>query len=87
MPKAARKGADLAGGPIKEGSDNVKIEGLAAARKGDAIAGHGDPPHTNPVIAEGSSKVNINGIPAARVGDAASCRHAITGGASKVNIG
>ncbi len=87
MPKAARKGADLAGGPIKEGSSNVKIEGLAAARKGDAVSGHGDPPHTNPVIAEGSSKVKINGMPAARVGDAASCKHAITGGASKVNIG
>ena len=45
MPKAARKTADKAGGPIIEGSDNVTIEGLAAARKGDAITGHGDSPH------------------------------------------
>ena len=65
MPKAARKTADIAGGPIKQGSDNVKVEGLPAARKGDAIQAHGDSPHSNPVIAEGSSKVKINGKPAA----------------------
>ena len=87
MPKAARKTADKAGGPILEGSDNVTIEGLAAARKGDAITGHGDSPHANPVIAQGSSKVMINGKPAARVGDAATCKHTISGGSSKVNIG
>ena len=87
MPKAARKTADIAGGPIIQGSDNVKVEGLPAARKGDAIQAHGDSPHRNPKIAEGSSKVNINGKPAARVGDAASCGHSISGGASKVNIG
>ena len=87
MPKAARKTEDSAGGPIKQGSDNVKVEGLPAARKGDAIQAHGDSPHSNPVIAEGSSKVKINGKPAARVGDAASCGHGISGGASKVNIG
>ncbi len=87
MPKAARKGVDIAGGPIKEGSDNTRIEGQPAARKGDAIQGHGDPPHTNPKIAEGSGKVRINGKAAARVGDAATCKHAITGGSSKVTIG
>ena len=87
MPKAARKTADIAGGPIKEGSSNVNIEGLPAARKGDAIQAHGDSPHKNPVIAEGSSKVRINGKPAARVNDAASCGHSISGGASDVNIG
>jgi uncharacterized Zn-binding protein involved in type VI secretion len=87
MPKAARKTADIAGGPIKEGSDNVKIEGLAAARKGDAIQAHGDSPHKNPKIADGSSRVKINGKPAARVDDPATCGHAIQGGASRVNIG
>ena len=87
MPKAARKGVDIAGGPIKEGSDNTRIEGQPAARKGDAIQGHGDPPHTNPKIAEGSGKVRINGKAAARVGDAATCKHAITGGSSKVTFG
>ena len=61
MPKAARKTADIAGGPIKQGSDNVKVEGLPAARKGDAIQAHGDSP-SNPVIAEGPSKVKINGV-------------------------
>ena len=87
MPKAARKNVDKAGGPIKEGSDNVNIEGQPAARKDDAITGHGDPPHTNPKIAKGSSKVRINGKDAARVGDPATCKHAITGGSRKVTIG
>ena len=87
MPKAARKSADKAGGPIKEGSSNVMIEGLAAARVGDAIQGHGDSPHSNPKIAKGSSKVRINGKPAARAGDPATCKHTISGGSSKVNIG
>jgi len=87
MGKAARKGPDRAGGPIKQGSDNTRIEGQPAARKGDAIQGHGDGPHADPKINEGSSKVRINGLPAARAGDKATCKHPITGGSSKVTIG
>ena len=87
MGKAARKGVDIAGGPIKQGSDNTRIEGQPAARKGDAIQGHGDGPHADPKINEGSSRVRINGKAAARVGDKATCKHPITGGSSKVTIG
>lgn len=88
MPKAALKGTSSAGAPITSGASKTKIEGIAPARKGDTVAGHGDSPHSNPKIASGSSKVNIEGKPAARVGaDKATCMHGITGGASKTNIG
>lgn len=87
MPEAARKSVDKAVGPILTGSDNVNIEGMSAARKGDTVQAHGKPPHSVVTISEGSSKVNINGIPAARKGDAASCKHVIDSGSSKVNIG
>jgi uncharacterized Zn-binding protein involved in type VI secretion len=87
MPKAALKGTSIAGGPVTSGASKTKIEGIAPARKSDTIQGHGDSPHSNPIIAEGSGKCNIEGKPAARVGDSASCKHALSGGASKVNIG
>jgi|TARA_B100001094_G_C18100315_1_gene755345 uncharacterized Zn-binding protein involved in type VI secretion len=88
MPKAALKGTSIAGGPITSGASKTNIEGIAPARLGDTVAGHGDSPHSNPKIASGSSKVNIEGLPAARVGiDKASCMHGIAGGASKTNIG
>ena len=88
MPKAALKGTSIAGGPITSGASKTNIEGIAPARLGDTVAGHGDSPHSNPMIASGSSKVNIEGKPAAIVGtDKASCQHGISGGASKTNIG
>ena len=87
MPKAAMKGISIAGGPVTSGASKTTIEGLPAARKSDVIGAHGDAPHSNPIIAQGSSKVNIECKPAARVGDSASCKHALSGGASKVNIG
>ena len=88
MKKAARaKTTDLAGGPITSGSDNVTINGLAAAREGDPVQAHGKSPHAKVTIASGSSKVTINGIPAARVDDPATCGHPITGGSDNVEIG
>ena len=87
MPKAALKGISIAGGSVTSGASKTNIEGIAPARKSETIQGHGDSPHSNPIIAEGSGKCNIEGKPAARVGDSASCKHALSGGASKVNIG
>lgn len=87
MPKAARKSADKAGGPITSGASAVNIEGLPAARKTDTIQAHGDSPHSKATIAKGSSGVKIEGLDAARVGDPATCKHPITGGASGVLIG
>ncbi len=53
------------GGPIVQGSPDVSIGGLPAARKGDKVVCVG-PPDT---INSGSSGVFINGKPAARMGD------------------
>lgn len=53
------------GGPVVQGSPNVFIGSLPAARVGDKLVCVG-PPDT---IAQGSSSVLINGKPAARLGD------------------
>lgn len=53
------------GGAVAEGSPNVHIGGLPAARKGDKAVCVG-PPDT---IDDGSSTVQINNLPAARMGD------------------
>ena len=88
MSKAALKGTSIAGGPITSGASRTTIEGIAPARVGDTVQGHGDSPHSNPTVASGSSKVNIEGKPAARDGiDSATCMHGISGGASRTNIG
>ena len=79
MPGAARQGQDSAGGTIVEGSSDVIINGTGAARVGDAVAGHGLPPHDSPVMAEGSDSVFVNGLPLSRSGDLASCGDAATG--------
>ena len=87
MPKAATVIISTAGGPVIEGSDRVKIEGLAAAREGDPIQAHGKSPHAKVTISKGSDRVKIDGMPAARSGDPATCGHSLEGGASRVNIG
>ena len=79
MSGAARQGQDSAGGTIVEGSGDVIINGTGAVRVGDAVAGHGLPPHDSPVMAEGSDSVFVNGLPLSRSGDLASCGDAATG--------
>lgn len=71
------------GGPILEGSTDVLINGLPAARVGDAALCVGPADK----ISSGSSTVFINGKPAARMGD--SCAHGgkIIIGSSNVFIG
>ncbi|MDO2949417.1 type VI secretion system PAAR protein, partial [Aeromonas simiae] len=57
---------------IIEGSSDVFIDGIPAARVGDALAPHDkpkNPPHPR-AIASGSSTVFINGKPAALTGSA-----------------
>ncbi|MBN0986927.1 type VI secretion system PAAR protein [Amphritea pacifica] len=95
MPKAARLG-DIGSGhgcfpatPIVSGSGDVLIEGVPAARVGDALAPHGCrkcPPHGR-AVAAGSSTVMINGKPAARVGDSISCGGSVASGSGSVSIG
>ena len=72
---------------VVAGSSDVLINGIPAARVGDAVT-----PHTCVVthpgtIAIGSSTVFINGVPAARIGDPIDCGSTLVGGSSNVNIG
>lgn len=79
MPGIARQGKDSAGGTIVAGSANVFANNSPDARVGDAVAGHGKPPHAAPVMAAGSPNVFSNNIPTSRAGDAASCGHTASG--------
>ncbi|EAA7244357.1 type VI secretion system PAAR protein [Salmonella enterica subsp. salamae] len=81
MPTAARlgdKGTQHDGyyeTVIIAGSPTVFINGLPAARMGDALTPHSrpeHPPHPRK-IATGSPTVFIDGLPAARTGDAVDC--------------
>lgn len=87
MPGACRGSLDTAGGKlIPKVEMSVFVEGKPAIVKGDKVTGHGEPPHSSPVMVEGSPSVLIGGVPACRAGDKASCRHRATG-SSTVNFG
>ena len=70
-----------ASGAVSQGSPNVLVNGLPAARVGDAESCHGGQ------VAQGSTGVFINGRPAARVGDKTTCGAVIVGGSANVFIG
>ncbi len=91
MPAAARL-LDPTGHPglLVQGSPNVLIEGMPAARATDKhvcllppLAG----PHPPSPIAKGSASVLINNLPAARQFDTAGCGAPILKGALTVLIG
>jgi uncharacterized Zn-binding protein involved in type VI secretion len=87
MPGAARVGVDAAGATINgPGVPSVKVNGAPISVVGDAVAGHGDPPHRSPKMSSGSPTVKAGGKPVCRAGDTATCGHA-TSGSSNVNIG
>ena len=86
MPGITRKTTDSAGGVLTQGSSNVFVNGKAAARKGDTVAGHGISVHAAPVMVGSSSKVKVNGKGVCRAGDAASCGHTASG-SSNVKAG
>jgi uncharacterized Zn-binding protein involved in type VI secretion len=80
MPGIARVGIDSAGGTILGGGQStVYCNGALIAVLGDAVAGHGLPPHAAPVMAEASSTVFAGGIAICRAGDIASCGDPATG--------
>ena len=68
-------------GEISQGSRNVLINGLPAARVTDTESCDAGK------IAQGSATVFINGLPAARVGDKVTCGAVIVGGSGNVSIG
>ncbi|RNM20598.1 uropathogenic specific protein [Dickeya undicola] len=99
MPGAARLN-DIGSGhecfpdtPIIEGSSDVLINGLPAARVGDTVQMHGctcpQAPHGvhGRKISAGSATVLINGKSAARIGDDIDCGGLIVSGSSNVIIG
>jgi len=67
--------------PIAAGSPDVIIEGLAAARKGDASACGGA------IVGGVSATVTINGMNAATVGSVGSHGNSVTAGSGTVIIG
>ena len=71
------------GGPVIQGSPNVSICGIPAARKGDKLVCIG-PPDT---IIKGSATVMIGGKPAARMGDTTAHGGSIVLGCPTVMIG
>ena len=71
------------GGPILEGSADVFIGGMAAARVGDTIQCNG----AIDTISEGEPSVLINGKPAARMGDKTAHGGIIAEGCASVLIG
>ena len=70
-----------ASGKVSQGSPDVHINGLSAARLTDAETCH------DGKIAQGSSTVRINGLLAARVGDRISCGGQVLSGSPNVRIG
>jgi len=92
MPPAAFIGSTINSGDgavVLEGSADVLINGVGAARVGDAVEAHspGTGLHLTPVIAQGSLTVKIDGIPAAYVGCLLNCGHIIITGSPDVEIG
>lgn len=80
MPGIARVGTDAAGGTITGALvPSVTVNGKPIAVKGAGVAGHGNSPHSAPVMVGASGTVTAGGIPICRAGDAASCGHAATG--------
>jgi uncharacterized Zn-binding protein involved in type VI secretion len=79
MPGVTRKDTDSAGGKLTGGSGNVFVNGKGAVRKGDSVAGHGDPPHDAPTMVGCSGTVFVNGKEVCRAGDAATCGDSATG--------
>lgn len=72
------------GGPILEGSPDVLIEGMAAARVGDKAQCEVGGPDT---IVEGAPMVLINGKPVAILGSKTAHGGVVAAGASQVLIG
>jgi len=82
-PMVSPSGVPHVGGPIIQGSPNVLIGNLPAARLGDQATCIGPPD----VIVKGSGTVFINNMPAARQGDSMAHGGTISAGFPTVIIG
>lgn len=80
MPGVSRVGTDSAGGTIVgDLAPTVFVNGKPIAVKGAAVTGHGNGPHSGPVMSGASGTVYANGIAVVRDGDAATCGHTASG--------
>lgn len=88
MPKGiGRVSTDTAGGPIVGIlAPSVIVNGQPIVVVGAAVAGHGKPPHSGPVMVEGSSDIFAEGIQVCSTGDSASCGHVLVNGSSDIFI-
>jgi len=77
---------DTAGGDLIPSQSTVKANSNAIIVHGDAVAGHGLPPHAAPTMIAGSNNVFIGGVAVCNAGDLATCGHAASG-SSNVNVG
>lgn len=64
----------------------VFANNLLVSVDGSPVAGHGLPPHSDPVTANGSQTVFINNIPVNKRGDADTCDHARETGSPDVFV-
>lgn len=94
LPAVRLGDATSHGGVVQQGSPNVLIGGVIAARVGHrvgcALTCAGGSPHAGGPIANGSSTVFINGFNAARQGSAATeacATSTLVGGTASVLIG
>lgn len=96
MPAVSRLGDNCTGHgcwpprPSTGASPNVRVNGIAAHRQGDAWAAHTCPaiPETHAsVLAAGSTTVRVNGKQLARIGDPVACGSAVAQGSANVFAG
>lgn len=96
MPAVSRLGDNCTGHgcwpprPSTGASPNVRVNGIAAHRQGDAWAPHTCPtiPETHAsVLAAGSTTVSVNGKQLARIGDPVACGSAVAQGSANVFAG
>lgn len=96
MPAVSRLGDNCTGHgcwpprPSTGASPNVRVNGIAAHRQGDAWAAHTCPtiPETHAsVLAAGSTTVRVNGKQLARIGDPVACGSSIAQGSANVFAG
>lgn len=73
-------GADAAGGACRSGKSIwYQVEGRAVVLRGDPVDGHGETPHSGPVMAVGKDWYRVDDIPVVFSGCAATCGHIVSG--------
>lgn len=78
MPGICRDN-DTAGGDLIASQSSVYANDEKVIVDGDAVAGHGDPPHAAPTMTAGSNNVFVGNVAVCNAGDAASCGHTASG--------